>query len=196
MPFDIGSGLDWEAYDTAKAIEGKYGRIAGYFDYKRKFQQSANEHLKAERKYLRDVLRRYGFGRFELTPVRNCEAISRYMAKALTAPRKPEDKGIRRVACMHGARRATQRWASNGAWGWVWRHKLAMWADRNGFADEDAIKAAHGSHWAWSLRGEVMGMELPDDTAYPSRRHHEIAERTARTVSKEAVTKVMKMVSG
>ena len=176
---DIRRGFDWVAFETAKALYETQGKSSGFLKHRNAYIASANRHLKSEWKYLRNTLKKYGFGRHELLPIRrDAIAVGRYMAKALTQPRLPEDKGIRRVAYLNGSKSSTSQWSWNTPWTWVWRKKLAEWAQREGCTSPDDIRAKYGPRWAWHKRDEIMSITLPAATIYPSEIHRQLATVT------------------
>jgi hypothetical protein len=193
LPKDIRSGFDWVSFDTANGIFKIQGRSPSFLKYGKAYSSSASPHLKAEWKYLQQTLKKYGFGRAELLPIRrDAIAVGRYMAKALTAPRSPEDKGTRMVSYLHGCKSHSSQWGWNTPWTWVWRKKLAEWAKREGCTNHDDVRAKHGANWAWYKQNEIMGVRLPSSTLYPSERHRKIADVGPVTDSLEAVRSLRK----
>jgi len=56
-------------------------------------------------------------------------------------------------------------WNSENAW--LWRHKVAAFAKRNGVADLDGMRRAFGPHWAYRRCREILAEPL-DGIVFPS----------------------------
>ena len=158
---DIRSGADFGAFDRG--------------DYR-----SANPALRAEWAFWRVTSPRYGFGRHELLPVKSCaEGIARYVGKYISKhvrERVEGDKGARLVRYLgfgQGGRKASCRFGWNNDNGWLWRHKLATYAERNGARDTEDLVKIFGPRWAYRLQGEILAERI--DEVHPSRR---VAERS------------------
>ena len=141
---DIRSGADFEAF--------------GRGDYR-----SANLALRSEWAFWRKTAPLYGFGRHELLPVKsNEEGIARYVGKYISKnvrERVLTDKGARLVRYLGygpGDRRASARLAWNTENSWLWRHKLAAFAERMGLKDFSELQQAFGARWAWHLQGAII----------------------------------------
>jgi hypothetical protein len=152
---DIRTGLDFEAI-------------------KRKDYRSANPALRAEWAFWRKTAPEYGFGRTELLPVRSCaEALARYVGGYIgknVRERVDGDKGARLVSYIgfgKTGRKGSCRfgWATDN--GWLWRHKLAAYAERNGARDTEDLVKLFGPRWAYRLQAEILAERL--DECYPSR---------------------------
>ena len=153
---DIRTGADFGAFEGG--------------DYR-----SANPALRAEWAFWRVASPRYGFGRHELLPVKSCaEGIARYVGKYVSKHidmRLESDKGARLVRYLgfgQGGRKASCRFGWNNNNGWLWRHKLAAYAERNGAKDTEDLAKFFGPRWAYRLQAEILAERL--DECYPSRR--------------------------
>ena len=103
-------------------------------------------------RYLRRVMRRYGFGRFPRVPIWSTgKAAARYFAKYVTkafASREQDDKGTRRWFAWGDARRAKCSFAFIGSQS---RHKIGWMASVLGFQWYDDFKENLGPRWAYYL---------------------------------------------
>ena len=153
LPSDIRSGFDFKA-----AEDGAY--------------RSANPALRGEWAFWRKTAKAYRFGRTELLPIKaTAEAIGKYVGKYLAkhmGQRVEADKGARLVRYSKGARAGSTRFAWAGCKGWLWRKKLAQWAERHGYASDEALKAQFGPKWAYRL-AKVIAAEAVD--VYPTWEH-------------------------
>lgn len=152
---DIRSGCDFGAFERG--------------DYR-----SANAALRAEWAFWRVTSPSYGFGRHELLPVRSCaEGIARYVGKYISKhvrERAEADKGARLVRYLgygQGGRKASCRFGWNTANGWVWRHKLAAFATRNGARSTDDLAKIYGPRWAYLLQAQILAERI--DEVHPSK---------------------------
>jgi hypothetical protein len=180
---DIRSGADFEAF-------------------KRRDYRSANQALRSEWAFWRATAPRYGFGRHELLPVRSCaEGIARYVGKYISKhirERAEADKGARLVRYLGFSqgqgkptfRKASCRFGWNTDNGWLWRHKLAAFAERNGARDTEDLAKIFGPRWAYRLQAEILAERL-DDVVYPSRACADYSLNL--TYGKEWVAKVQAM---
>jgi len=141
---DIRTGCDFEAFERG--------------DYR-----SANKALRSEWAFWRKTAPLYGFGRHELLPVKsNSEGIARYVGKYISKhvrERVLTDKGARLVRYIGfgpGERKASCRLAWNTDNAWLWRHKLAAFAQRMGLKDVADLQKAFGPRWAWHLQGAII----------------------------------------
>jgi hypothetical protein len=153
---DIRSGVDFGAFERG--------------DYR-----SANPDLRAEWAFWRVTAPRYGFGRHELLPVKSCaEGIARYVGKYISKhvrERAEADKGARLVRYLgygQGGRKASCRFGWNTDNGWLWRHKLAAYAERNGARSTEDLAKLFGPRWAYLLQAEILEARL--DEVHPSKR--------------------------
>ena len=159
---DIRTGFDFEAV-------------------KRRDYRSVSSALRAEWAFWRNTAApAYGFGRTELKPVRStAEGIARYVGGYIgkhVREREDTDKGARLVSYIgfgYGGRRASCRFGWNNDNGWLWRHKLAAYAERNGARDTEDLAKLFGPRWAYRLQAEILAERL--DEVHPSRR---VAERS------------------
>jgi hypothetical protein len=166
---DIRSGADFEAFERG--------------DYR-----SANPALRAEWAFWRVTAPRYGFGRHELLPVKsNSQGIARYVGKYISKhvrERLDTDKGARLVRYLgygRTGRKASCRLAWNTDNAWLWRHKLAAFAGRQGARDTDDLVKLFGPRWAYRLYDSIMAERL--DGVCPSKG---IAEKAAGLTAKRA----------
>lgn len=153
LPVDVRSGFDFEAA-------------------KREDYRSANQYLRGDWAFWRQTARSYGFGRTELMPVKsNEEALGKYVGKYIAKhieQREESDKGVRLVRYSQGARRVGCRFSFVSVGSWLWRAKLATFAERHGITDSEDMKEVFGSSWAYRLRDEIMHERL---RFYPSALH-------------------------
>jgi hypothetical protein len=154
---------------------------------------SANPVLRAEWAFWRKTAPEYGFGRTELLPVKSCaEALARYVGGYIgknVRERADGDKGARLVSYIgfgKSGRKGSCRfgWATDN--GWLWRHKLAAFAARNGAQSTDDLAKLYGPRWAYFLQAQILAERI--DEVYPSR---ELAERSfAMSACAEGVKEV------
>lgn len=194
---DIRTGFDWPSYRRAQREYGWNGYCARYRKLREKYAESATPYLRSEWKWLRATLPRYGFGRCELLPVRTRpEAVGRYFAKAVLK-RAPEDRGARLASYLNNSRRQSSQWAWAGPLcpsGWVRRKKIGEWMRQHGFKDFDDAKSKCGPRWFRKNSEEIMSIQLPPDTKYPSEYHRTLA--TTGKVDEELLEKVKRTVRG
>jgi hypothetical protein len=164
LAVDIRTGVDFEAF--ARKPRGDY--------------RSAGAALRAEWAFWRRTAPAYGFGRTELLPIRStAQGIARYVGKYISKhvrERVEGDKGARLVRYLgfgQGGRKASCRFGWNNDNGWLWRHKLAAYAERNGARDTEDLVKLFGPRWAYRLQAEILAERI--DEVHPSRR---VAERS------------------
>lgn len=114
-----------------------------------------------ERRILRRLLPRYGFGRAELVPLKKGSvAAARYLAKYITKSLSHRSAGDRRMRLVAYSRdfswlRAEHfSWADGGSR--EWRRKLARWAFRMGYYDHDELSYWMGARWCYQWRNDIM----------------------------------------
>jgi hypothetical protein len=153
---DIRSGADFQAFERR--------------DYR-----SANSALRSEWAFWRKTAPAYRFGRTELLPVKStAEGIAAYVGKYVSkhiANRTEADLGarvIRFIGYGPGDRRASARmgWANDRAW--LWRHKLASFAGRQGMKSTEDLADAFGSRWCFKLQEQILLEPLSGQTVFPS----------------------------
>ena len=151
---DIRTGVDFE-------------RIGGG-DYR-----SANLALRSEWAFWRKTARAYGFGRTEVLPVKTTvEGVAYYLGGYIgknVKHRVEFDKGARLVhygGFGPGERRASTRLAWNTDNAWLWRQKLAAFAQRMGVKDFADLQKAFGPRWAWHLQGSIIAEHITGE--FPS----------------------------
>jgi hypothetical protein len=149
---------------------------ADFAAFKRKDYRSANSALRAEWAFWRETCPKYRFGRHELMPVKsNTEGIARYVGKYISkhvTQRRAEDKGarvVRFIGYKPGMRRACCRFSWNTDNGWLWRHKTAKFAERQGIKDIGQMKIVFGKRWAYRLQKRIIG-EYLEGVVFPSRK--------------------------
>jgi len=177
---DIRTGFDFEAFGACQAEYGKHGKSPAYRRLHGEYVGKASEALKAEWAWLRGTMKKYGFGRHELLPIRSTsEGIGRYVGKYLSKGRAADtegrDKGVRRIEYLQGARRQSLQWSWVTPGAWVWRHKLGVWMAKRGFKSFEEVRAECGPKWAWNHRLQIEETELPEDTVWPTIAHMEAA---------------------
>jgi hypothetical protein len=203
---DIRTGVDFEAF--SRKPRGDY--------------RTAGPALRSEWAFWRNTASDYGFGRTELLPVRStAEGIARYVGGYIgkhVRERADADKGARLVSYIGfqgGGRKASSRLAWSGlnvktglvdGNAWLWRHKLAVYAERNGAKDTDDLAKLFGPRWAYRLQAEILAERL--DVCYPSGRsaehgwglyqNHLAAKEVARVQHEEGRTfgRTMKLDKG
>lgn len=166
LPVDIRTNRDGNGPVDFKAIaRGDY--------------RSANRNLRQEWAFWRKTAPSYGFGRTELLPViSTAEGVARYVGsyiKKQIMHRVPEDRGAKLVRLVNykpGERKATSRFAWNTERAWLWRQKVATWAKYCGFESMEEVSEL-SPRWAYLFMEQILEMELPAGTVYPSR---ELAE--------------------
>ena len=160
LPFDVRTGFDFEAVSKG--------------DYR-----SASSDLRAEWRFLRDTLPRYGFGRHELMPIRTTgDAMGAYVGKYIGKhlEQRPEtDKGWRLVAYGSPARVARTRfsWATQGL---AWRLGCAAFSDmiaaskglQAGSLRQHGMAAVLGKRWAYEWRETILALGTPLAKPLPS----------------------------
>lgn len=138
---DVRTGVDWDEIRS-----GIY--------------RSANDHLRGLWGELRMNLKKYGFGRSELLPIRkDGEAMSKYVGKYISkhmGERKEEDKGVRLVTY-------SRKWPrSNASFQWhtpnsqKWRSSLAAFAEFFECYSLEALKERFGARWAYHLAETII----------------------------------------
>lgn len=135
--FDASTGTDWE-----KLKVGDY--------------RGANPTLRQEWKFLLSTLKKYGFGRFSMLPIRStAEGIAFYVGKYVSKHidcRREEDKGIRLVEYGQGARHWNSRFAWHSEGAKAWRGKTRAVGSAMGITEEGDMHKALGRRWCWKYR--------------------------------------------
>ncbi len=153
LPVDIREGFDFAAMRGG--------------DYR-----SANLWLRSEWAFWRKTAKPYGFGRTELMPVKsNDEGLAKYVGKYIAkhiAQREVRDKGARLVRYSRGARRVGCRFSFVNPGSWLWRAKLAQFADRHGISDFEGMRKKFGKSWAYHRGDQIRAEEL---RCYPTLKH-------------------------
>jgi hypothetical protein len=126
--------------------------------------RSANDALRSEWKFLREIAPRYGFGRTELLPIKsNREGIAKYVGKYLGKhhdSRREADKGIRLVEYTRGARIANTKHAGVGFGARNWRKRVELFAATFGCSTLDHIRAKFGPRWAYNYRDFIDSLPV------------------------------------
>jgi hypothetical protein len=148
---------------------------ANFKQFERKNYRSANEALRAEWAFWRRTCPKYRFGRHELMPVKsNAKGISRYVGKYISkhiGQRWSSDKGarvVRFIGYKPGTRRVSSRFSWNTANGWLWRHKVAAFAQRHGIRGIEQMRMFFGPRWAHHQQEKILGETL-DEAVFPSK---------------------------
>lgn len=156
-PEDIRTGFSWETFKEACEV----GRKQGWHSPEAKrltraYAQAASPFLRHLWGVLRDSLPRYGFGRYELLPVRsNSEAVSQYVGKYL-------EKGMpHRLDYWENVRlirysRANDWRAVKSQFAWVaggenFRRVVAEIAEHLDCESEEELRAVAGRYWAFKI---------------------------------------------
>lgn len=165
LDHDIRAGFDFEDF---KRFPNKRDN--------RRFR-TANDYLRGEWAFWNETVKKWGFGRPELLPVRTtAEGIARYVGSYIGKhinQRREQDKGARLLGFwgyrekavdsitgeeyFHCASRAASTrfaWATpNGA---IWRHKVASWAARQGVETTEQLKMMYGPKWCHMFYEEIV----------------------------------------
>jgi len=145
---DIRGALDWEAL-------------------RRRDYRSANEALREEWAFWREVAPKYGFGRVEVLPVRDANSLGRYLARYLARELGKRREGDRRARLV----RYSQSWQRVVVGPFCWADVAALRARRRG---EAFVKEFFGGCWgrvehtlgrAW--RWKLSRLLWASDAVYP-----------------------------
>lgn len=182
---DIREGFNWGYYHHCQVRRRMN-------DEKPKGNLNRSPALKELHKLLNSTCPKYGFGRPELTPIRDPQAVGwyvgGYMSKSL-ACRPPEAKGARFVGYARDfKRRVKGQFSWNTPAAWVYRQKLGTFAAKSGiFGDADTVfkglYALAGPHWAYHLRDAILNTKL---SFWPTSSHL-VADTTASAGAFSAV---------
>jgi hypothetical protein len=153
MGADVRTGVSFDAFNLG--------------DYR-----TAGPALRAEWSFWRKTAKLYRFGRTELLPVKStADGISRYVGKYIAkhiGARCEADKGAKLVRYSQGAKCANTQFAWVSPRAWLWRKKLAKWAERFGFRSMEHIRIRYGTRWAYWL-SEHIAAEVLDE--WPTKAH-------------------------
>lgn len=131
--------------------------------------RSANDHLRGLWGDLRVNLRKYGFGRSELLPIReNGEAMAKYVGKYVSkhvGSRKEEDKGVRTVSYSQSWPRSNSNFQWHTSNSWSWRRNVAAFAEYFGCGSLTALKERFGPRWAYHYADVIIGNDWPERLA-------------------------------
>jgi len=169
LPVDIRTGFDFK-----QAEGGVYS--------------SANKFLRGEWAFWRETAKNYGFGRCELLPVKSTgEAIAKYVGKYIAkhiGAREVRDKGVRLVRYSKGANYTGTRFQFVSDRSELWRHQVALFAEKNGCADMDALKEKFGARVFYWKREEIRAMEptKPDLWELWNSDRSQMAARVAKAI--------------
>jgi hypothetical protein len=165
---DIRGNFDFKAFMECQEEYSKKGDTAKFQRLRRKYSKTAPAALRNMWKLLRSELRKYGFGRSELLPIREGgEAMGRYVGKYLCkASVIREDvgwKGVRLTRYSKGSK------SHNGNFMWMcdgsdlWRSKVKTWANWVGITsgDIDDLTRVLGDRWAFNFR-EAIESTIPE----------------------------------
>ncbi|MDP0497441.1 MAG: hypothetical protein Q7Q73_14665 [Verrucomicrobiota bacterium JB024] len=151
---DIRTGFDFAAFYECQREFRLSKHSQRFHVLKRQYTATASPTLRELWKQLRTDMKKYGFGRSELLPIRsNAEGIALYVGKYLEKGsmfRGEQFKGARRVRYSRGWKKVSQ----NLAWlesGQQWRNTIAQVAALLGAKDMDAIKQIASRSWAYDI---------------------------------------------
>jgi len=167
---DIRTGFDFDAAEK--------------MDYR-----SAGRELRSEWAFWRKTAPAYSFGRTELLPIRSsAEGIAHYVGGYVgrhVEHRIKADKGARvvryigyglgrdREGRMITDRKASCRFSWNSVGGWLWRQRVAAFANLVGGKTIDDLKILFGPKWCYLFREEIARMPVGDVEVWPSAKHWE-----------------------
>ncbi len=149
---DIRTGFNFEAFRSCQIVFREAGRCQDFHRLKQIYTDSASPYLRHLWSYLRKIMKKYGFGRSELLPIRsNAEGIANYVGKYLekgSRYRGEQFKGARMVRYSRGWRVVSQHfsWRESGQ---KWREKIAEVAQILGAKDIDELRDQAGRYWAF-----------------------------------------------
>lgn len=133
--------------------------------------KSASPDLRVIWSRLRMGLRKYGFGRHELLPIKtNDEAISKYVGKYLSKhvnARTDQDKGVRLFSCSAGFAKSVTSMAWNSDGSKEWRRKVSKFADIVNVKNEIEIARRYGAKWAYHLQPLINAVDDLSPYAIP-----------------------------
>jgi hypothetical protein len=130
-------------------------------DASRGVYRSANAALRSEWAFWRRTAPLYGFGRTELLPIKNPDAMGKYFGKYIGKHldvRLPEDKRVRLVQCSQGWKSTSSQFAWNSPGAWCYRQKLRSFAVKRGCGSMADLRRLLGRSWAHSHR-EIIAAE-------------------------------------
>ncbi len=140
-------------------------------DAARGIYRSANAALRREWAFWRKTAPLFGFGRTEVLPIKNAQAVGKYVGKYIGKHldvRLPADKGVRLVQCSSGWKRASSTFAFNSPGSWCYRAKLRQFAIARGCFSMLQLRIRFGRSWAHSYRDSILAETLQ---WYPSDAH-------------------------
>jgi hypothetical protein len=190
---DIRTGFDFDAYKAAK----RAGKLSTHRHWTKAYGASASARLREEWRFWREVGKRYAFGRVEMMPIKStAEGVARYIGKYIGKhmhSRKLEDKGVRLVACSHGARVWRVRHAHNLS---PHRFKLRKLAAMIGAKSMEDFKVRFGEHWGYILM-PVLDLVYLDPEEVPSVQHWEVEGRSRgnRGIGIEEATSIARQLA-
>jgi hypothetical protein len=132
-------------------------------DAARGVYRSANAALRAEWSFWRKTAPRFGFGRTELLPIKNAQAMGKYVGKYIGKhldARLIQDKGVRLVQCSAGWKSCSSTFAFNSPGSWVFRQKLRQFAIKRGCTSMLQLKRLLGRSWAHRFRDVINAETL------------------------------------
>ena len=156
---DIRGEFDFKAFMDCQEEYRKKGDTAKFRQLRKRYAKSAPAGLSNLWSMLRAELRKYGFGRSELLPIREeGEAMGRYVGKYLCkASVIREDvgwKGVRLTRYSKGVKSHNSAFMWMGDGSDLWRSKVKTMAGWLGITsgDIDDLTRVLGDRWAFNLR--------------------------------------------
>lgn len=134
--------LPWKA--EGEFLPGAYENRHEPQKHVEKFYRGRLAELSRE---LSEKIPRYGFGRWNMTPVKSLKGLAYYLSKQITSPRQYYQKGDRAYSCSKKLRAAKGNIAWVGERSTHFRRALNYLAFANGVDDLDGMKKAFGSQW-------------------------------------------------
>lgn len=151
---DIRTGFDFCSFVRACESGRKQGyRSADHRRLTKIYASSAGPELKYMWRYLRNKMPLYGFGRYELLPIKsNSEAISKYVGGYLdkgSTFKGEKYKNVRMVRYSRGFRTVHRGWTFFSEGSKDWRKRIGEMAFYLCIQDMDQMKEAFGKTWAF-----------------------------------------------
>lgn len=151
-------------------VKGDIRIGCNFEEFERRKYRTAPAYLRGLWSELREVCKRYRFGRHELLPIKSSsEAISRYVGKYVSkhiGQRKEEDKGKHQIQCSIGWPKNTVKWAWHTEGSREWRRKLAKFAFLAGCSDMYQIRRKFGPRWAYHLAPIIYSVDAVGNTDF------------------------------
>jgi len=136
---------------------------------------SAGSSLRSLWRVLRRDLRKYGFGRSELLPIRsNAEGVARYVGKYISkhvGARREEDKRVRLFSASRGFQGSNTNFSWNTVGFWIWRVKVREFAKLNGIGSYPGLQMKLGERWAFRNFELIYAQPVPKNVIFPTVAH-------------------------